>query len=184
MRNSRILAFLLAVILCISAVSAVFAEKSIELTEELADRLYSIACKTLKEEGYKIDNYNCSAETVGNERWFTFKKGKRMFRCDVNQSTKYIMNVTNFDFFKTEGEIRDAKTAKKSEVKNARNKINKFLKKHNPALYKRGKKMGLDQVLVKGKNRYLQFSEDRWNGMTFTIRVYPSVRIEEFHAPD
>lgn len=184
MRNSRIIAFLLALVLCVSAVTAVFAEKSVELTEELADKLYSIARKTLKEEGYKIDDYVCSGETVGNERWFTFQKGSHEFRCDVNQSTKYVEHLTNFDFYKKDGKIRDAKTAKKSEITKARNKINKFLKKHNPKLSKRGKKLVLDQVLVKGKNRYLEFSENKWNGMTFTIRVYPSVRIEVFHAPD
>ena len=183
MKFSKLFAFLMAVLLCVGAVAVSFAENA-ELTEKQSEKLYSIAYKALKGEGYKVNTYDeCSAESVNNTRWFTFMKGGKMrWRCDVTHKG-YVNYLVNYDFYQKDAKIRDAKTAKKSEIKKAMNKINSFLKKYNPKLLKRVKKLKLDQVLVKGKNRYLDYSDQEWQGMQFMIRVYPSVRIEVFSAP-
>lgn len=186
MKFSKLVAFLMAVVLCIGAVTVSFAERT-EWTEELSDKLFSIACKALKGEGYRVDTYDeCESEVVNNTKWHTFRKnGKMKWRCDVTPKG-YVTNLVNYDFYQiyqSDREVRNAKTAKKSEIRKAMNKINSFLKKYNPKLLKRVKKLKLDQVIVKGKNRYLDYSDQEWQGMQFMIRVYPSVRIEVFSAP-
>lgn len=183
MKFSKLVAFLMAIVLCVGAVAVSFAEKT-EWTEELSDKLFSIAYKALKGEGHRVDTYDeCESEVVNNTKWHTFRKnGKMKWRCDVTPKG-YVTNLVNYDFYQKEGKIRDARTAKKSEIKKAMSKINSFLKKYNPKLLKRVKKLKLDQVIVKGKNRYLDYWDQEWQGMQFMIRVYPSVRIEVFSAP-
>ena len=183
MKFSKLVAFLMAVLLCVGAVAVSFAANS-ELTEKQSEKLYSIAYKALRGEGYKVNTYEeCTAESVNNIRWITFLKGGKMkWRCDVTHKGN-VNYLVNYDFYQKETTIKDAKTAKKSEIRKAMNKINSFLKKYNPKLLKRVKKLKLDQVLVRGKYRYLDFWDQQWQGMSFMIRVAPSVRIEVFSAP-
>ena len=122
MKFSKLVAFLMAVLLCVGAVAVSFAANS-ELTEKQSEKLYSIAYKALRGEGYKVNTYDeCTAESVNNIRWITFLKGGKMkWRCDVTHKGN-VNYLVNYDFYQKETTIKDAKTAKKSEIRKAMTK--------------------------------------------------------------
>ena len=181
MRKLKPVAFLLAMVLCAVCASAAFAENI--WTEELLDGLYDKGRKLLAAEGYSVDDYsNSNVETVEDVCWITFTEKDRTLRCDLSVDGNALY-LYNSDYDQRKGSATDHPFVKPEELMKATQKMKTFLKKNHPALLDRVDRLAMDRLIIQGNCRYLEFSDGKWQGLSFVIQTSPTLRIEYYHAP-
>lgn len=177
MRNSKLIAFLMAMILCVLSVSAAFA-KVPELDENEGDALAKIVCNLLKGEGYKAD-LNEDIRSVD------FRYGDK----------EYIISLTNIDgdqfgaeitpkgvvryltsYSSWGGEVQDTSKLDKKTRKKIEKKVESFLKKANPSLLKKIGELKVTEYTKDGKTAYVEIKDSN-KKVRFTLKIKNNVKI-------
>ena len=181
MRYSRLLAFLMAVVLCLVSVSAALAKNTEEVPEEY-EALVKKACKLLKAEGYKTD-YKKDVKSF--ETWTEgdricisiIAKNGREYGADFTKdgAVKYIINYQPYGGRHGQASDLDQKTVKKIE-----DKVKSFVKKNDPSLLKKIGKLEITEVWTEGDTLFVQVKDTK-NKMHTVLQVKPSLRIWYFY---
>ena len=177
MRKTRIVAFLLAVMLCLVCVSAAMA-KARELSPDESDALEKKVCRLLQDEGYKTD-FGKDLRSVsiyyledGYQMLLTTVRGEK-FAAEITEKGVVTFIGKNGSRSGTPDEHPkpDKKTMKKIEKK-----VNSFLKKVNPSLRKKIGKLKVTYLLKKGKKTWVEVTDSK-HRVFFDMQITPSVRI-------
>ena len=182
MRIKKLTAFLLAVILCVSCVSAALA-KPRELTPEESDAMEKRICKLFKAEGFDIDwmrslsrvdisytsdGYSFTLVTVRNEYYHAKFRG-----------TRIITNLTPARGY--EGVPMKKPKLDKKTMKRVEKKVDSFLKKVNSPLRKKMGKLKVVSCVKDGKKTYVEIMDSK-KKVNFTLLVTSSaVRVWRYN---
>jgi hypothetical protein len=174
MRTKRLIAFLLAVILCVACAATALA-KPRELEPDESDAMEKRVCDILRGEGYNIDmfknvsrvdirytsdGYDFSIETTDGKYYHAKFRG-----------TKTITAIgANFGY---EGVPMEKPKLDKKTMKRVEKKVNSFLKKVNPSLRKKIGKLKVFNVVKNGKTTYAEIRDSK-KKVYFTLKITSS----------
>ena len=174
MRNSKLVAFLLAVILCVVSCSAALA-KSRELSPDESDELEKWLCGVLQDEGYNVDfgsnlksvdisytsdGYNVTMKTTEGSTYKAKLKGTR--------TVVYLSAKSGYGGTPMDDPQLDKKTMKRVEKK-----VKAFLKKVNPSLRKKIGTLNVTTCTVDGKKTYVELKDSKDKAF-FALKVTSS----------
>ena len=174
MRTKKLIAFLLAVILCVACVSAALA-KPRELEPDESDAMEKRVCDILRGEGYNIDlfknvsrvdirytsdGYDFSIETTDGKYYHAKFRG-----------TKTITAIGgNYGY---EGTPMEKPKLDKKTMKRVEKKVNSFLKKVNSSLRKKIGKLKVERVVKNGKTTFAEIRDSK-KKVHFTLKITSS----------
>ena len=182
MRNSKLVAFLLALVLCVVSVAAALADFN-DVSEEWIEKMEKKACTILKNEGNNIDYKTLkevSGSYYGNEYTFflTSAKGKQ-YAAAFNEKGN-LTHLNNYEGI--QGQVKDVSKLDSKTMEKIEKKINSFLKANNPSLKKKIGKLVVSHYLKDGKTTYVEIT-DKKNKVDFYLKINSSgVRITMFNA--
>lgn len=182
MYNKKLIAFLLAVILCLACASVALANPS-ELTPEESDAMEKRICDLFKAEGFDIDltknikRVDISYTEDGYIFVLTTTKGESYYA--KFRGTETIISLsTNKEY---EGIPMEKPKLDKKTMKRVEKKVNSFLKKVNPSLRKKIGKLKVVSCLKNGKKKYVEITDSK-RRVNFTLRITSSaVRVWHYN---
>ena len=174
MRTKKLIAFLLAVVLCVACVSAALA-KSRELTPEESDAMEKRVCDLLRAEGFKIDPMRNvrSVEihyTSDGYLFFFYTTNGNAYSAQF-RGTKTITALTAHKGYG--GTPMEKPKLDKKTMKRAEKKVNAFLKKVNPSLRKKIGKLKVIHCVKNGKKTYVELRDSK-KKVNFTLEITSS----------
>ena len=146
MRTKKLIAFLLAVVLCVACVSAALA-KPRELEPDESDAMEKRVCDILRGEGYNIDLF------------------KNVSRVDIRYTSD-----GNYGY---EGTPMEKPKLDKKTMKRVEKKVNSFLKKVNSSLRKKIGKLKVERVVKNGKTTFAEIRDSK-KKVHFTLKITSS----------
>lgn len=174
MRTKKLIAFLLAVILCLACATAALA-KPRELEPEEADVMEKRICDLLRAEGFKIDLFrnvrSIDISYTSDGYHFTLVTDKNEYYWAEFRGTKTITLLSSNKGF--EGVPMEKPKLDKKTMKRVEKKVNSFLKKVNPSLRKKMGKLKVIRVVKNGKTTYAEIRDSKKKA-NFTLKITSS----------
>ena len=174
MRNSKLVAFLLAVILCVVSCSAALA-KSRELSPDESDELEKWLCGILRDEGYNVDfgtnlkSVDISYTSDGYKVTMTTTEGGTYnAKLKGTKTIVYLSAKSGYGGTSMDDPQLDKKTMKRVEKK-----VKAFLKKVNPSLRKKIGTLEVTNCMVDGKKTYVELKDSK-DKAYFALKVTSS----------
>ena len=174
MRTKKLIAFLLAVVLCVACVSAALA-KPRELEPDESDAMEKKICDILRAEGYKIDLFkNVSRVDIyytSDGYDFSIETTDGKFYHATYRGTKTITSIGgNFGY---EGVPMEKPKLDKKTMKRVEKKVDSFLKKVNSSLRKKIGKLKVVSCVKNGKTTYAEIRDSK-KKVYFTLKITSS----------
>ena len=174
MRTKRLIAFLLAVILCVARAATALA-KPRELEPEESDAMEKRICSLLRAEGYKVDPFRnvrrVDISYTSDGYHFTLVTDKDEYYWAEFRGTKTITMLGSNNGF--EGVPMEKPKLDKKTMKRVEKKVNSFLKKVNPSLRKKIGKLKVVNVVKNGKTTYAEIRDSK-KKVYFTLKITSS----------
>ena len=174
MRTKKLIAFLLAVVLCVACVSAALA-KPRELEPDESDAMEKRVCDILRAEGYKIDLFkNVSRVDItytSDGYHFALETTDGKYYNAEFRGTKTITSIGgNFGY---EGTPMEKPKLDKKTMKRVEKKVKAFLKKVNPSIRKKIGKLKVIHCVKNGKKTYAELRDSK-KKVHFTLEITSS----------
>lgn len=174
MRTKKLIAFLLAVILCAACVSAALA-KPRELEPEESDAMENRICELLRAEGYKIDPFKnvrrVDIRYTSDGYHFTLITDKDEYYWAEFRGTKTITMLGSNKGY--EGVPMEKPKLDKKTMKRVEKKVNSFLKKVNSSLRKKIGKLKVERVTKNGKTTFAEIRDSK-KKVRFSLKITSS----------
>ena len=184
MRKSKLLACLLAIVLCTVSVTAAFAAPS--NPREAIQAMKETACGILQDMGYNVvlgdnvDSIEASGNGELNSVTITTKIGNKFSLSFTKDGT--VKEFKNHARAKAEKTENNPKLAKKT-VKKIEKTVNAFLKKHGKALRKQIGKLKVVKSWISDGRTFVRV-QDAKKKIRVDLQIKPQVLIWKFSAKD
>lgn len=174
MRTKKLIAFLLAVILCVACAASALA-KSRELEPDESDAMEKRICELLRAEGFKVDPFKNVTRvdiryTSNGYLFFLYTKDGSSYSAEF-RGTKTIISLTGQNGY--EGTPMEKPKLDKKTMKRVEKKVNSFLKKVNSSLRKKIGKLKVVRVVKDGKTTYAEIRDSK-KKVNFTLKITSS----------
>jgi len=177
MRKSKLLVFLMAVILCVVSVTAAFA-KVPPLDEDETDAMEQMVCELLQKEGYKTDYWKDvrSIDIHYAEDYYHMHIETRNgshYGADINTKgvIQYLVSYSGIG-----GRVIENPDLDKNTMKKINDKVNSYLKEVNPSLARRIGKLKVRESMTDGDTVYVEVVDSK-KKVYFELKIEPTVQI-------
>lgn len=182
MDNRKLIAFLLAVMLCMICASTALA-KSRELTPEESDAMEKRICDLFRAEGFDLDwMQNLKRVDISYTEdgyLFVLITDKNEYYNAKFRETDTIISLSSNKGY--EGIPMEKPKLDKKTMKRVEKKVNSFLKKVNPSLRKKIGKLKVVSCVKDGKIKYAEITDSK-RRVNFTLRISSSaVRVWRYN---